>query len=124
MNHNVPEEVWLWLGDEQTGPFPLKELLILSQNGEVDRNTMYFEPATNDWRPLGQLYHEQKAERLAYLRDSGMGAVQIAGGGLDDECPVCRALLDKIFPIAEAPVLPPENCTCEPWCKAVYIASR
>jgi hypothetical protein len=124
MSHNVPEEVWLWLGEEQSGPFPLKEILDLSRNGQVDRNTMYFEPAINDWRPLAQLFNEQKADRLAYLHDAGMGAVQIAGGGLDDECPACRELLDQIFPISNAPVIPPENCTCNPWCKAVYIASR
>jgi hypothetical protein len=124
MNHTVPEEVWLWLGEEQSGPYPLREVLDLSRSGKVNRNTMYFEPAINDWRPLSKLYQEQKAERLAYLRDSGMPAVQIAAGGLADECPVCCELLDKVFPITEAPVIPPEKCTCEPWCKMVYVASR
>lgn len=124
MNHTVPEEIWLWLGEEQSGPYPLREVLDLCRNGQVNRKTMYFEPAINDWRPLGQLYQEQKAERLTYLRESGMGAVQIAAGGLDDECPACRELLDQIFPITEAPVIPPGNCTCEPWCKMVYVASR
>jgi len=124
MNHNVPEEIWLWLGDEQTGPFPAREILDMCRNGQVNRSTMYFEPSIDDWRPLAQLFNEQKSERLAYLRGAGMGAVQIAGGGQDDECPTCRALLDQVFPIAEAPSIPPENCTCEPWCKAVYIASR
>jgi GYF domain 2 len=124
MSHNVPEEVWLWLDEEQSGPFTPREILDLCRDGYVDRNTLYFEPAVNEWRPLAQLYEEEKQERLAYLRSAGIGAVQIAGGGQDDECPACRELLDKIFPIADAPIIPPENCTCEPWCKAVYIASR
>ena len=124
MNHTVPEEVWLWQEEEQKGPFQLREVLELSRKGEVNRETMYFEPTINDWRPLAQMYVEEKAQRLAYLRGAGMPAVQIAGGGLHDECPVCRELLDQVFPIDQAPVLPPEKCTCEPWCKAVYIASR
>src|SRR5204862_4087705 len=110
--------------EEQAGPFKPREIIEMSRNGQVDRDTIYFEPAINDWRHLSELYQEEKAERLAYLRNAGMPAVQFTGGGLNDECPVCRELLDRILPIAEAPAIPPENCTCIPWCKATYVASR
>lgn len=124
MNQVATGEIWLWLNEAQSGPFSLEDTVEMAKYGHVDRNTMFFDSTVGDWRPLAEFLRGRNEERLAYLQSAGLGAVQIVAGGQGDECPVCSELLDQIFPISSAPALPPEGCTCNPWCKAGYIASR
>lgn len=68
---------------------------------------------------------QENADRLREMTTGGVSEVQVICA-TDHECPACAALDGKIFPVDDAPVLPPEKCSCIPHCTCILtgIVSR
>jgi hypothetical protein len=60
-------------------------------------------------------------DRLQAMKQVGIKRVKPQASGRPDECPLCRALSGKVFPIEEFPEYPPAGCTCAPACGCVVV---
>jgi hypothetical protein len=58
------------------------------------------------------------AKRLKGLTARGAEAIQILGSGSQD-CPVCAALDGQVFKATQVPSIPPETCSCLPYCTCI-----
>jgi len=63
-------------------------------------------------------------DRLKSIRQAGIRWVMVLNSGNNSDCPACKDLTQKIYPIDGAPKLPPANCSCTPWCRSDYIATE
>lgn len=111
---------WLWIDGQPAGPYSENQIHRLLVRGEVISDTLYWHEASEEWRPLTRYLDDLHAEQLDEIRRSGHPKVEFVAGRTEEECPVCQALHGRRFLIKEAPKIPPEGCTCEPWSQATY----
>ena len=57
-------------------------------------------------------------QRIQEFVKRGIDTFQILAGS-DRDCPACCALSGKIFTAQSSPILPPENCICQPHCTCI-----
>ena len=117
-------ERWLWIDGQAAGPFSELAIERKIAKGEANGETLYWQEALQEWRPLTRLRDDSHAEELAEIRIEGCSRVEFVAGRTEEECPVCQALHGKRFPIAEAPAIPPPGCTCDPWSLAKLVGHR
>ena len=115
---------WLWIDGQAAGPYSDAAILRLVAKGDAGSSTLYFHENCEEWRPLTHLRDDAHTEDLAEIRGHGFTRVEFVAGRTEDECPVCQALHGRCFAIAEAPPIPPPDCTCEPWSLAKLIGHR
>jgi hypothetical protein len=115
------KERWLWLNEEHSGPYSEGTILRMVAKGQADGDTLFWDDAEAQWRPLTHIRDDAHAEDLQEIKREGLRKVEFVAGRTENECPVCQALHGKIFPISEAPRIPPEGCTCDPWSLAKLI---
>jgi hypothetical protein len=96
----------------------------MAESGEIGPTTLFWSEWKAEWLPLKGLMFDidEPSDRLADFIDSGISHVQILGSGHDTECAACAGLAERFFRAEVAPTLPPEECTCIPWCRCIYIA--
>ena len=73
------------------------------------------------WRPLAGIICDLQPPRIPEMKAAGITKVKILCSGGDD-CPMCSALVGKTYSIDEVPTVPPDGCTCIPWCRCIEIA--
>ena len=103
-------------GKEQ-GPHSLDELYRMAKRKEIDHNVEFLSEITDDWLPLVGIMEDFNPSRKKLERLRAIGIKTIGIIGAEYSCPVCLSLCAKVFPIDNVPALPPEGCTCFPWCR-------
>ncbi len=78
------------------------------RSGSPSRPTMHRRLCVSNRRRI-KVAAEQGFQKIKILR------------GTDWDCPACARLEGRIFPISEAPAVPPEDCTCLPHCSCVLL---
>lgn len=105
---------------EEWGKLTLQQAHRMLSRGDISPPIEYFSDRAKAWRPIAGIMFELEPDRLQDLRNSGFRRVEVAGSG-DEDCEHCAALLDRSFAIEETPKLPPEKCSCIPWCRCMVI---
>lgn len=127
---DVPERtVKIRLDGAEVGPLTFRELGHLITAGKVTRNTPMWSERWQQWttvaEALDEFYPENKPSlRLDDMRSAGVRFAELLGTNDERDCPACRALAGKVFSIDQVPSIPPDGCTCEPWCRCVYVAAQ
>jgi hypothetical protein len=79
-------------------------------------------PGRSDFSRSRQVIHIDlrafNAKRIKEIATKGEGLIQILGSS-DQDCPACSALDGQTFKAAQVPTIPPENCSCLPYCTCV-----
>ncbi len=121
MNHDAR---WLLIAEQRSGPFTVQQLYRMAQRGEIDNHTLFWSERSKKWLPLPNLLRDiyPDDDKLKQMRDCGIDRIKVIGSGWDDECDSCRKLIERTFSIDAAPELPPQGCTCIPWCRCLHIA--
>ena len=114
-------ERWLWIDEKAAGPFSEMTIARKAARGEAFGSSLYWHDGTQEWRPLTRLRDDAHAEELREIQADGFPRAEFVSGSTENECPVCLALHGKIFPLSEAPEIPPPGCTCEPWSLAKLV---
>jgi hypothetical protein len=116
--------VYLWIDGKKAGPFSFYHLGRMARDGEIDRKTLFWSVTKCSWLLLGEILSSSypSNERVAEMSDARIEFVEFLGSGTGTDCPTCTALNGRRYPIGQAPKLPPEGCTYEPWCRSVLIA--
>jgi len=112
-------------GGRELGELGARQVLDLYEKGAITRDAEYWSETGKTWKPLGtfmQDLNDPKA-RVEMMRCAGIRNVKVLGGG-DADCPACKALQDKNYSIIQAPILPPADCTCDPWCGCTFVAAQ
>lgn len=115
----MKETRWLWKDDGRSGPFTVQQLYRMVDRKEIDDHTLFWSDWRQQWIPLVYLLHDIYPERLDRMREAGIKRVIVIGYGSGWEernCNACRKLIGRIYLIDAAPIIPPEDCTCSPWC--------
>lgn len=112
---------WLWIDAQQVGPYPVDVIYKMGFAGFVDGETQYFDDAAQTWRPLVALMRGVRWQQsLSAFAQGGVEHCQTLPSGFAD-CAACHKLTRKKFTISEPPQMPPEGCTCRPWCRCTLI---
>jgi len=106
------------------GSYSVDRLYRMATHGEIDHTAEFWSEREQAWRPLAGIIFDFYPSRLDEMKAAGITKVEVIGSGWDNECPACRALFRREYDIADAPALPPKNCTCVPWCRCGVIAKR
>ena len=108
----------------EEGPFGLQQIMRMRTRGDLGAETEFWSERDKTWKPIVAMMTDFEVyddERLREMREAGILYVTFAGN--DEDCPACQAFMNKVFPIDEAPTLPPAECTCVPWCRLILIAT-
>jgi hypothetical protein len=110
-------------GGRELGSFSIDQLYRMALKGEVDHTAEYWSERQQSWCSLAGIICDLYPSRVAEMKKSGIAKIEILGSG-EEDCPSCAALQLRIYPIDKVPALPPEGCTCVPWCRCVEIAIK
>ena len=115
---------WIWRSASHKERFTVPQLYRLVKHREIGNLTPFWSERRRQWLPLIHLLHDifPDSDRLARMRESGIKYVKIIDSGATDDCDACRKLTGRIYSIDATPVLPPPECTCNPWCGCVITA--
>ena len=114
-------ESWLWVNGQAAGPYSEMAILRMAAKGDANGSTLYWHDAAQEWRPLTRFRDDSHADEIRAIRSHGFPRVEFLAGRTEEECPICQALHGRRFLLGEAPTIPPEGCTCEPWSLARLI---
>jgi len=100
----------------------MDEMWRMGNRKEINRTTLFWSE-NKEWRPLYCLLEDQEpnVEKLAKFQAKGSTTVRFIGSGTGYECPICKQMEGHTFPIESAPVLPMEECTCNPWPRCTWV---
>ena len=112
------------VGGEERGTYSVADLYNMAERGEIDHTAQFWSERLNNWRPIAGIIFDLYPSRLDDMKSAGITKVEILGSGSGDECPACKSLLGRKYPIAEVPDLPPEACACIPWCRCIEVAKQ
>jgi hypothetical protein len=112
---------------EELGTFKFDALYRARMRGDFDHTAEFFSERKSQWLPLPGLLEDLEttvtmAERVRQMKEVGITKVKLLPGGTKGDCAVCRGLAKKVYPIDHLPTVPPEGCTCKPWCSLVALA--
>lgn len=117
---------YLKIAGEKVGPYEIKQIYRLWEQGKVDRTTPMWLESRGEWGMVADVPEEMfgypSEDRLRDIASSGIEFVEILTAGDDRDCPVCMAVRGLKFPVAQALPIPLPCCTCQPWNRCVYIA--
>ena len=108
---------------EELGVLSIDRLYRMASRREVDHTAEFWSDREQAWRPLTGIIFDLYPPRTDDMKAAGIKKVEVLGGGRGD-CPACRAIRGKTYPIDDAPTLPPPDCTCVPWCRSLVIAKQ
>jgi len=111
----------IWFQDKELGEYSIDQLYRMATRKEIDRTAFFWSEKESAWRPLAGIIFDMQPSSVEAMKAAGIKKVQILGSGFKD-CPACRGLQKKSYPIDEVPALPPTDCTCVPWCRCDVIA--
>lgn len=111
---------------EELGEFNLQKLMRMRSNEEIDHTTEFFSQRKNEWLPLAGILEDMEdiqpiGEKVEDMRRLGFKKVRFLAGGDDGDCPSCRAIAEIAHAIDAVPTMPPDDCTCNPWCRLCVI---
>jgi hypothetical protein len=111
-------------GGEDIGEHSIQQLYRAIMRGDFEQPLEFLSMRTNAWLPVSGLLEDfhPSEERIKDMRDAGITKAKWLGSGNGDDCPHCRAIANKVYPIDELPPLPLADCTCKPWCALTVIA--
>ena len=125
------ETYWLWLDEQQSGPFDLREINELAVDGNedepppVNRETLFWSETLNDWRPLWDLPNEWDRKRGRNRGAELQGfTIQYSATGTARDCDTCQRMNGQRFNLPEVPPLPLRGCTCQPYSGGLWIAAE
>lgn len=118
---------WLLKDEQRTGPFTVQQLYRMVERGEIDNHTLFWSDRRQQWLTLVHLLLDIYPPRdgVNQMRGVGIKRVKVIGWGPgweDRTCDACRNLVERVYSIDAAPGLPPEGCSCTPWCGCLIIA--
>jgi hypothetical protein len=108
---------------QELGILSLDRLYRMATRGDVDHTAEFWSEREQAWRSLAGIMFDIEPPHTDDMRSAGITTVQITGSGSDD-CPACKALEGKVYPIDSIPTLPPSDCTCIPWCRSLAVATQ
>ena len=114
---------WLWIDEQQTGPFTVDQLYRMAQREEIGPQTLFWSDHRKQWLPLTGVMLDIEPGGFQQMRESGIRRAEILDSGTGEDCPACHALTGRTYPIAAVPTLPPDGCTCVPWCRCIITAA-
>lgn len=111
---------------EDLGEIAFQKLYRMRMRGDIDHTAEFLSAKTNCWLPLAGILEDLDTsitndERVRQIKECGIMTVSLLGSGSDGDCPICKALVKK-YPVDGVPTIPPENCSCNPWCALTVIA--
>jgi hypothetical protein len=115
----MKETRWLWKDERRSGPFTVQQLYRMVDRKEIDNRTLFWSDWRQQWISLVYLLHDIYPEQLDRMREAGIKRVRVIGygpGWQERNCDACRKLIGRIYLIDAVPDIPPEDCTCTPWC--------
>lgn len=109
-------------GGEEFGFLALQEIGRLRANGDLDQTTEFYSTKRKAWFPIaGLMFDVEPARTVSELKEMRFTHARIIGVGWEGgDCPACVAI-HQVYPIDDLPALPPEGCTCVPWCRSVIM---
>ena len=115
-------------GEEQ-GPYSIAQLYRMATRKEIDYTAEFLSEKTNAWLPLAGIIDDLDTtitadQRIQQMKRAGITKVGILGSGANGDCPVCGSLCKETYSIDNVPMLPPEGCTCVPWCRLCITAKE
>ena len=108
---------------EDLGTHSVDRLYRMASRGDIDHTAEFWSEGERAWRPLAGIIFDIEPGRTEDMKAAGITKVKILGSGSDD-CPACKALEGRVYPIDDIPTLPPAHCTCNPWCRSIAIATE
>lgn len=116
------------LAEETIGPLTESQVINLFRRKDHDGYTgdsFYRRDGMEGWHSLRAFAQCEfgDPEQLANMQRVGIEYIEWLSARHDDECPACKALEGKVFPINEPPPMPPVDCRCELWCKCILVAA-
>jgi hypothetical protein len=119
----MSDERKIRFGGEELGEFSIRQVMRMAEKREIDHTAEYWSEKGNEWRRLPSFImdFDDQPDRVGQMKAVGIKITKVLGADASD-CPVCKALQEKVFAVKETPVLPPEGCTCVPWCRCIVIA--
>ena len=115
---------WLWWYNQRSGPFTVDRLYRMWKSGDIDNRTPFWSERSKKWLPLLHLLQDMypDRDRLDQMRQAGITRVKLLDSALAENCDACRKLAGQTCSIDNAPELPPDGCTCSPWCGCLHGA--
>ena len=109
---------------EELGEFSIRQAMRGAERGEIDHTAEYWSEREKKWRKLPSFIDDfADHDPLDDMKRAGIKKAQVLGAD-EADCPACKSIQKQIFPIDATPELPPENCTCIPWCRCCLIAAK
>lgn len=106
----------------ELGSFTIPQLHRMSKRGEFDYHAEYWSERAGGWRRIAGIISEEHPKSFSSFKAAGVQFVKLLSSGEDGDCPSCLAICGNVYPVDEAPEVPPWDCSCEPWCRCIYIA--
>jgi hypothetical protein len=111
----------------ERGAFNIDYLYRARMRGDFDHTAEFFSERKDQWLPLAGIIEDLDStvtavERLKQFRDIGIWKVKLLGSGGRGDCPLCKALAKKTYKVDQVPTIPPEGCSCNPWCSLTIVA--
>lgn len=114
---------WLWIDEQHSGPYTVDQLYRMAQRKEIGPNTLFWSDSRQQWLPLTGFLFDIEPDGFQQLNEFGITRAEILDSGTGEDCPVCHVLTGRIYPLASVPTLPPDGCTCVPWCRCSIVAA-
>lgn len=115
---------YIFIENEIAGPYSLQKLMRMAQHGEINHRTLFWSERETHWLELYGILFDYHPNRIESMVEAGIEYIEVIGSGVGDDCLTCKSLHGVVFPIGEIPKLPPDDCSCIPWCRSLYIASE
>jgi hypothetical protein len=101
----------------------------MATRGDFDHTAQFFSEKSKQWLPIAGIIDDLEAtvtteERLKDLKQMGFKKVKFLPGDETTDCPSCRAIAKKVHPIDNVPKVPPDDCTCVPWCRLCLVVHQ
>lgn len=106
-------------------PLSLYRIMHLIKDYGADAPGEFWSEREGDWRTMVGVLNDFRPypdERLASMIEAGIQWVKVLDSGHSDDCPACKKLAGQRYRISSPPRLPPNGCSCRPWCRCCMIS--
>jgi hypothetical protein len=119
----MSEERRIRFEGEELGEFSIRQVMRMAEKKEIDHTAEYWSEKGKEWRRLPSFImdFDDQPDRVEQMKAARVETTEIFGVDASD-CPGCKALQGKAYPVEQTPALPPLDCTCVPWCRCIAIA--
>lgn len=109
---------------ETQGPYTPERLMRMRTKGELPDSTLFWSESRQLWLPIAALLNDlERGTTVEAMLELGFKKVEVLSSGTGDECPACLAI-EGVHNIERAPKLPPDGCTCIPWCRCCLVVAE